>query len=349
MTRQVVFKKVAQPEILDKVDKTVVITVKQAEKTLPNPPRPEAEKTKTPTRLNKQLERRQTVNLPLVEKTIPRAVAPEPIINSVAPEKTMVADSPIVFAELPEVPRPEAVTVETVPSVASIHYEDLSMELFLEATAPAIDTVAPESEQDGIEPFEIATAVWEPLVELPSDAPPTLGQLLEIRSQPEGDPEEPSDPTIEVAVGEAPLSSEQTLELLAEQISLLEEDQAEAAHETLSAIIGLVAEFNEIAEGDKEQIAILAEKIEGLCVELLKKLNIKYDEESLKKLVASLMGEEPQSEAKAEEPVKNIWYEGMHEITAGRPANFTGGLVQLLKDGLPKHTKLGNIAIGAML
>jgi hypothetical protein len=144
-----------------------------------------------------------------------------------------------------------------------------------------------------------------------------------------------------------PLSpSEQVIAFLSDQIESLDDEEASIANIQLKTIIELVSLANEIKSTSEEHFEEINEEIERLCVQLLESLNIEHDEDSVKKLVAHLLGKPVESEEIISARDLNIWYEPMREVAAGRP---TGPLWGFLENTLSGHVRLGSLALTARL
>ena len=138
---------------------------------------------------------------------------------------------------------------------------------------------------------------------------------------------------------------------LSTYIETLEPAKAEAAEEILQALVK-VLEVNQIAIENGEEISeVDVKKIEHLFVELLEPLNLDYQDETVKQLMQNLFSSEMIAEITEDYDlsIDQLNYLGTREYKSASFVTLLTSLVQMIKQKVVYHLRLGKYALSASL
>jgi hypothetical protein len=156
--------------------------------------------------------------------------------------------------------------------------------------------------------------------------------------------------TIDPVLAEEAKPNELRIEL-STYIETLEPAKAEAAEEILQTLVK-VLEVNQIAIENGEEISeVDVKNIEHLFVELLESLNLDYQDETVKQLMQNLFSPEMIAEITEdyELSIDQLNYLGTREYKSTSVSTLLTSLVQMIKQKVEYHLRLGKYALSASL
>jgi hypothetical protein len=226
---------------------------------------------------------------------------------------------------------------ETDPTLMSVEYEGFDFETLLAELG--LQGYVPEATSDTLaeEPTETSFA------DLGSDTEPIMAETLDVNMISKVLDEEITTQEIFIAVD--------LQEELGAYIQLLEPNKAETAQITLVELVKAIQDVRELEEPDTEEIIVTTEEIKQLLTQVLELLGLDDNEQTVKKIMQTLLSPAILEELneKKQLTIDQLNYMGTREHTSNSIISIFTSLLQMIKDKVKPHLRIGSCALSASL